>query len=92
MVSVPVRVSPVLASKVNVARPLPAPLDEVCSQEALDVAVHAPPVTMSESLPAAGASTSVETPSDGAACVTAICWPRTVMSAVRAAPVFPVNE
>ena len=58
MVSVPLRVAPVLASKVNVARPLAVPLDEVCSQEALAAAVQAPArVTTSESLPAAGPST-----------------------------------
>ena len=33
---------PVLASKVNVARPLPLPLEVVCSQESLAIAVQAP--------------------------------------------------
>ena len=58
MVKVPVRLAPVLASKVNVARPLPVPPELVCSQEALAVAVHVPAiVTTSASLPAAGPST-----------------------------------
>jgi hypothetical protein len=40
MVSVPVRVGPVLTSKVNIAKPLALPLAVVCSQEALAVAVQ----------------------------------------------------
>ena len=38
MVNVPVRVAPVLAAKVNVARPLP--LEDVCNHEAFAVAVQ----------------------------------------------------
>ena len=57
MVSVPLRIGPGLASKVNVAGPLPLPLDVVCSQAALAVALQAPPApTRSESLPAVGPS------------------------------------
>ena len=78
MVSVPVRVAPVLASKVNVARPLPLPLEVVCSQEALAVAVQAPAkLTMSESLPAAGPSTS-DVLARAAAWVTVRVWPAMV--------------
>ena len=40
MVKVPLRVAPLLASKVNPASPLPAPPAVVCSHEALDVAVQ----------------------------------------------------
>src|SRR5262249_59156400 len=65
MVSVPVRVGPVLASKVKVARPLPLPWELVCSQAALLVAVQEPLLTtMSESLPAAGPSSRALEPSD----------------------------
>jgi len=65
MVRVPVRVAPTLGSKVKVAKPLTAPLEVVCSQEALDAAVQAPAVvTMSESVPLAGPSTSAVVPSD----------------------------
>src|SRR5262245_8739539 len=57
MVSVPVRVAPGLASKVKVARPLPSPLELVCSQLTLDFAVQAPSVTTTwESSPADGPS------------------------------------
>jgi hypothetical protein len=50
--------------QVKVARPLPVPPDEVCSQLALDVAAQAPLVTtMSEALPAVGPSTSAVVPS-----------------------------
>ena len=42
MVKVPLRVAPVLASKVKMARPLPVPLAVVCSHEALEVAVQDP--------------------------------------------------
>jgi hypothetical protein len=60
MVSVRVRVAPVLASKLKPARPLPVPLALVCSQEALLVAVQATPLaTLSASLPPAGLSTRV---------------------------------
>ena len=41
IVSVPLRVAPVLASKVKLAVPLPVPLAVVCSHEAFAVAVHA---------------------------------------------------
>ena len=81
------RVAPLLASKVKVARPLPVPLAVVCSQEALAVAVQAPvAATMSESVPPAGPSSRVVVPSEegGPLGRHAIFWPRTVMWAVRA--------
>ena len=44
IVSVPVRVGPALASKVNSTLVLPTPLAVVtCNQESLAVAVHVPP-------------------------------------------------
>src|SRR5215471_13207525 len=64
MVSVPLRVAPGLASKLSVARPLSVPADEVCSHAALDTADQGPLVlTTSESLPAAGPSSSAVVPS-----------------------------
>src|SRR5262245_51499675 len=64
MVNVPLRVAPGLASKVRVARPLPVPVAEVCSHEALAEADHAPLVlTMSAALPAAGPSSKAVVPS-----------------------------
>src|SRR5262245_10752006 len=89
MVSVPVRVAPGLASKVNVARPLPLPLALVCSHDALAVGVQAPPVTtMEESLPAAGPSRSDDVPMPSAALTVTVA----VALSTKAAPALPLAE
>src|SRR5262249_46098079 len=93
MVSVPLRVAPGLASKLRVARPLPVPAAEGCSHGALAVADQAPlGITRSESLPAAGPSSSAAVPRWGPAWVTVICCPSTVRCAVRGAPELAVKE
>src|SRR5262249_48689566 len=64
IVSVPLRVAPGLASKLNVARPSPVPVAVVCSHGALAVADQAPLVrTRSDALPAVGPSSSAVVPS-----------------------------
>ena len=84
----PVRVGPVLASKANVARPLPLPREDACSQEALAVAVHGPATsTMSESLPAAGPSTNAPVPR-APVCDTVRVWPAMVSVPTRVGPVL----
>ena len=64
MVKVPLRVAPLLASKVKLARPLPVPLVVVCSHETLAVADQDPvAATRSESVPPAGPSSKAKVPS-----------------------------
>ena len=83
MLSVPVRVPPEFASKVNVRMPLPVPLDDVCSHELFEVADQAKGVTiMSESTPEFGPSVKVAVPMTLAPPWTTLyCRPKMLMSA-----------
>ena len=59
---------------------VPAPVTETVAAYAV-TPLYVPPVSETDVWEAALA-----------ACVTSICWPSTVMCAVRAAPAFAVNE